>query len=394
VKKITGWSGRVAGAAVIAAIVAGCGIASPASKSATGPPERVTENIAPSALVVVVDGRVAGRTVSGLVSATARPQEDLDILQAGARPHLLLAASSPRPAAVVVAGKPVAPGPGATAYLWAGYRKDLRTWQNQKSAGKREVAARTHAATSARAHRLPIPAAVTGTTGAGGYRSVPADPDSLATGSNLAASAVAGLDQEAGDRFGGRRVIVLYVPNLRGIPREAALTGDDVIVVTSYLPTVARASAAQAKLLDAGAVHATVLGPETTPAQLAQLVTAGLSQKASTETLSGSVLFAGGSSALLPGAARVLTPLLAALRRPGAVGVVNGYAYTAGSIGRDNKLALARAAAVARYLENRGIPASSLIVVGHGLGRLVTTRSSGAGSRVVVVVEEPAIASS
>src|SRR5215469_125286 len=202
VKKITGWSGRVAGAAVIAAIVAGCGIASPAAKSAPGPPERLTENIAPSALVVVVDSRVAGRTVSGLVSATARPQEVLDILQAGARPHLLLAASSPRPAAVVVAGKPVAPGPGATAYLWAGYRKDLRTWQNQKSAGKREVAARTHAATSAWAHRLPIPAAVTGTTGAGGYRSVPADPDSLATGSNLAASAVAGLDQEAGDRFG------------------------------------------------------------------------------------------------------------------------------------------------------------------------------------------------
>ena len=181
-KKITDWNGRVAGAAVIAAVVAGCGIASPAPKSATGPPVKVTENIAPSALVVVVDGRVAGRTLSGLVSATARPQEDLDILQAGARPHLLLAASSPAPAAVVVTGKPVAPGPGATSYLWAGYRKDLRTWQNQKSAGKREAAARTHAATSAWAHRLAIPAAATGIASAGGYRSVPADPDSLATG--------------------------------------------------------------------------------------------------------------------------------------------------------------------------------------------------------------------
>ena len=88
--------------------------------------------------------------------------------------------------------------------------------------------------------------------------------------------ALAGLEQEGGDRFGDRRVLLLYVPNLGGIPHVAELAGDDVIVVTPYLPSAARASTAQAKLLDAGAARATVLGPEATAAQIAQLVTAGL----------------------------------------------------------------------------------------------------------------------
>ena len=73
----------------------------------------------------------------------------------------------------------------------------------------------------------------------------------------------------------------------------------------------------------------------------------------------------------------MLTHLLAALRRAGSVGVINGYAYTSGSARRDYRLSLARAAAVAHFLENRGIPASSLIVVGHGASHLVDSRALG-----------------
>jgi hypothetical protein len=41
-------------------------------------------------------------------------------------------------------------------------------------------------------------------------------------------------------------------------------TPDDVIAVTSYLPSAAAASAAQLELLAAGASFAAVLGPEAT----------------------------------------------------------------------------------------------------------------------------------
>ena len=247
---------------------------------------------------------------------------------------------------------------------------------------KQQAAARTRAEMLAWPGRIGFPAYVTAPPGAW------ANPNSLGHECKLAASALAGLEQ-TGDRFGGRRVILLYAPNLRGFPRPAELAGDDVIVITSHLPSATRASTAQAKLLDAGAASATILGPEATPAVIAQLVTAGLSQKTVPESLSGSVQFTGRGTALLPGAHRVLMPLIAALRQPGAVAVINGYAYTAGSADSDYKLSLARAAAVARFFENHGIPASSLIVVGHGASRLVTPRPAATNGRVLVVIEKP-----
>jgi outer membrane protein OmpA-like peptidoglycan-associated protein len=204
----------------------------------------------------------------------------------------------------------------------------------------------------------------------------------------VAAGAMAGLDQETIDGFGTRRVILLYAANLGGIPQRAELAGDDVIVVTQFLPSAAVASTAQAKLLNAGAARATVLGPEATAAQLAQLVETGLSQRMVAETLSGAVLFAKHSATLLPDAGRVLRPLLAPLRRPGAIGVINGYAFADGGGQADYNLSHAQAVAVAGWLEAHGVPASSLVVVGHGASRLAAPAYAGAGNRVVVVIEE------
>jgi len=382
VKKIVG---RSCLAAAVALATAGCGISSLDSamaKPVAGPSVTLTERAAPSVLVTVTDGAATGPALARFVAATARPDEELDILRAGPRPQTLIASSSPAAARIGVVGKPTAPGHGATAYLQGLYREHLRTWRGEISAAQRAVVTRTRAGTSAWVRRLGIAARVAGLPHIGG------DLGSMADECKVATSAMAGLE-EAGDRFGPRRVILLYAANLGGIPQTAELAGDDVIVVTSFLPGATGTSTAQAKLLDAGAARATVLGPEATAAQLAQLVSAGLNQKPATEVLSGSVLFADRSAVLLTSAGRVLTPLLAPLRRPGVTGVINGYAFAEGSARRDYQLSHARAVAVAGFFEAHGVPASSLVVVGHGASHLVAPAPTGADSRVVVVIEEP-----
>ena len=69
--------------------------------------------------------------------------------------------------------------------------------------------------------------------------------------------------------------------------------------------------------------------------------------------------------------------------------MINGYASTPGSATTNYLISYARAAAVAAFLEAHGIPASSLVVVGHGANDLVAPGSSGANRRVTVVIEEP-----
>jgi outer membrane protein OmpA-like peptidoglycan-associated protein len=210
-----------------------------------------------------------------------------------------------------------------------------------------------------------------------------------------AASAVTGLEQTTGSNFGSRRVILLYAPNLAGLPRAGELNGDDLIVITPFLPSAAAASAVQASLIDAGAIQASVLGPETTSAQLDHLVGAGLGQRVMiTEDLSGAALFGNDSAVLRPGAVRVLEPLLVPLHRPGASAVVNGYASTTGTRKRNVRLSYARAAAVAGFLEAHGVAASDVIVVGHGASDLVAAGPAAANRRVVVVIEEPPAGSS
>jgi outer membrane protein OmpA-like peptidoglycan-associated protein len=106
-----------------------------------------------------------------------------------------------------------------------------------------------------------------------------------------------------------------------------------------------------------------------------------------TESLSGAALFANDSATLLPAAARVLNPLIAPLREPGAVAVINGYASTPGSAATNDELSYARAAAVAHFFEAHGIPAAALIVVGHGASDLIAAGPSGLNRRVTVAIE-------
>jgi outer membrane protein OmpA-like peptidoglycan-associated protein len=350
----------------------------------------ITERIVNSALVTVVPNATAGPSLERLVAATARPGEDLDVLRAGPTAAVLVAASSPPAARIAVPGRPAAPSTDATSFQQAEYRRNLARWQAEVIWAKQAVATRTNAAVAAWASSLRIGAKVGSLTGPAHLLSSAEPPGSLGYECSIAASTLAGLDEAVGASFGDRRVVVLYVASLDGSLPPGELTGDDVIVVPSFLPSAEEISAAQASLLAAGAARATILGPESTAAQLSQVVTLGLSQKVITEALSGAALFANDSSRLAPRAARVLTPVIALLREPGAAAVINGYASTPGSSEANYLLSYARAAAVAAFFEARGIPASSLEIVGHGATNLVATGPSGANRRVVVVIEEPA----
>ena len=219
----------------------------------------------------------------------------------------------------------------------------------------------------------------------------PADPGpagSLAEESAAASSALAGLEEENGNLFGSRRVIVLYTGDLTGGPPAGELTGDTVLVAVPHLPTAAAASAVQADLLAAGAAAAAVVGPEVTSTQIAALVSAGLSQNGAHESVSAPVLFANASAALSPSAVSQLAALLPQLRAPGVTAIINGFASATGTILGNYTLSYDRAATVASFLEAHGIPASALIIVGHGASDLVAARGSGLNRRVTVVIEK------
>jgi outer membrane protein OmpA-like peptidoglycan-associated protein len=385
---VSGWPGRwlsicvrrkwfILGLAALTITIAGCRPASLFSNPGTrraSPAISLTEHVPPSLLVSVVGGAVAGRSIAALIAATARPSEDVDLLQSGPPPRTLDAAQAPAPATIRVPGRPAAPGGGATSYQQAQYQKALLAWRGQLEAGQLKVATLTRAAVSRWARELRLPADVTGSDG------------SLAGECGLAASALVGLTQY---RLDSRRVVVLYAGSLGGTLPAGELTGDNVVVITPFLPSAAAATATQAQLLGAGAARAAVLGPGSTGTQLDGLVSAGLSRQVITETLSGPVLFPNDSAVLAPGASAELMPLLAQLRQPGATGVVNGFASTPGSASRNYALSEARATAVAAFFEAHGISAFSLIVVGHGASDLVAPPAAAANRRVVVVIEQP-----
>ena len=181
---------------------------------------------------------------------------------------------------------------------------------------------------------------------------------------------------------------MLFCDDLSGALPAGELTGDDVIVVISYLPTAAAASAAQVDLLGAGAAQATVVGSEVTGAQLAALVSADLSERGPSESVSAPVLFGNDSYALSPAAVASLRQLLPELREPGVTVVINGYASTPGTAEANYILSFERATAVARFLEASGVPESSLIIVGHGASDVVGSGASAANRRVLVVIEK------
>jgi outer membrane protein OmpA-like peptidoglycan-associated protein len=369
-----------AGAAAMVVVVATAGCAALLDAQHEGPQAlgsvTLTEHVAPSLLVVVSGPGEADPLAGRVIAATARPREDL-VLEAEGRGRAVVASDSPPPVTLVVRGRPVPPGRGASSYQQGRYRAALGHWRGQVAATRRLVMARTRAAVAAWARGLRLPTAA-GSSSA-----------SLAAEAARAADAVSGLVNQAGARFGTRRVVLLSVSSLAGMPSLGELGGDDVIVISSSLPTAVAANAAQANLLAAGAVRAAVLGTEVTPALVEHLVAEGLSQSAVTESLSGRALFANDSSALLPTATAVLAPLIGPLRRPGAMGIVNGYASAIGNARHNLALSWARAAAVVAFLEASGVPSLHLSYVGHGATNLVAPGASGDNRRVVVVIEEP-----
>jgi outer membrane protein OmpA-like peptidoglycan-associated protein len=378
--------GAVASAVAAAMVLGGCslsGAGAPQSGAATGPPVTITQHVPASALLMVTDGPASGPSLSGLVAATAGPNEDISILASGTPASTVVAADSPRPTTIVLAGAPAAPGNGATAYQSAQYARKLKAWRAKRAAEVLAEAAQTRGRVSAWVGGLSIGGKV------GQLGDPPADEGSLSAESAVAASAQTGLAAGAEDAFGSRRVIVLFCDSLGGELPAGELTGDDVIVVTSYLPTAADASAAQAALLEAGAALAAVVGPSVTSGQVDALVSAGLAGTARRGWVSGAVLFGNASYALSPVAAGSLGQLLPRLKEPGATAVINGFTSTPGTAEGNYVLSFERATAVAGFFEAHGVAASSMILVGHGAGNPVGAGDSAANRRVLVVIEEP-----
>lgn len=378
--------GQIGRVAVAATLLAGCGLSSvgaPPDGSATGPAVTITQNVDPSALLAVMADPALGSALPGLVASTARPNEDVRILRAGASATTIVASNSPAPSQIVIPGRPLAPSSAQTDYLTAKFVKRLKAWRAKRAADVQADAAETREKVSDWLASLGIPQKISRLT------DPPRDQGTLAGESAVAASALTDLEEEAGNIFGNHRVIVLYCNDLSGVLPDGELTGDDVVVLTGYLPTAASASAAQANLLGAGAAQAAVIGPEVTAAQLAALVSADLSQGAPGEVVSAPVLFGNDSHALGPEAISSLERLLPRLREPGVTAVINGFASTPGTAEANYILSFERATAVAQFLEANGAPESSLIIVGHGATDLVGSGASGANRRVLVVIEEP-----
>lgn len=369
-------------------LVAGCGLTSVGGHlggPGSGPEVTITQQASSSALIAVLAGPASGPALARLVAATARPSEDLRILAAGTPGEPVIAADAPAPAQKVIPGPPMAPAGGQTSYQSAQYAAKLKAWQARRAAEVQAVAALTREKLSAWLSGLSTPQRL------GRLADPPAAQGSLAAESAAAASTMAGLQEEAGSAFGTRRVVVLFPGSLSGTLPPGELTGDDVIVATGYLPTAAAASSAQAELLGAGAAEATVVGPEVTAEQFAALVSAGLSSReAARDTLSTPVLFGNGSAALDTTAASQLSRLLTRLTAAGTTVVINGYASAPGSARANYLLSYQRAARVAGFLEANGVPASSLIIVGHGATSQFDAGSPDANRRVLVVTEQSA----
>lgn len=374
------------GTAGLALALAGCGLLGApgtATAPAAGPSVLISQGTPPSALVVVLDSAAAGPAISALVNATVRSSEELAVLQAEAPPKIILSSASPPPATVVVPGKPTAPRGDQTSYQAAQYANRLKHWRGEVTAGKNAEAAQVRDSLAAWLRGLGLAAKI------GQLTDPPGPAASLVTESAAAASALAGLAEEHGNVFGSRRVILLYTDELASRPPAGELSGDTVVVITGSLPSVAAASAAQVNLLAAGAAQAAVVGPEVTGPQLAGLVSADLGQGRIHESTSAPVLFANNSAVLSRSAVAQLTLLLPQLREAGVTAVINGFASTPGTALANYTLSFDRAAMVASFFESHGIPASALIIAGHGASDLISAGNSGANRRVTVVIERP-----
>ena len=193
-------------------------------------------------------------------------------------------------------------------------RRPAQALARQVASGQRcrgRPGARLRLAAWLRGLRLPAKA--------GQLADPPGPAGSLVAESAAAASALAGLEEEDGNVFGSRRVIVLYTGDLTGRPPAGELTGDTVLVV---MPGTCRPrprpAPPRSDLLAAGAAQAAVVGPEVTGAQTRRAGLGGLSQGGAHESVSAPVLFANDSAALSPHARRPAHRAFAAAARGGS----------------------------------------------------------------------------
>ena len=118
-------------------------------------------------------------------------------------------------------------------------------------------------------------------------------------------------------------------------------------------------------------------------------------QRGTVITLSGSVIFASGKSALLPSARNKLSEVASALASsdPKAKIVVEGHTDSSGSEETNRALSLERANAVRDALVSSGVAAERISVEGFGEARPIADNSSQAGranNRRVEIVLQPA----
>jgi len=362
-------------------VVTGLSACAPGTRQRTGPVITIASRVARSTVIAVVPSGPPNPVIAGLIAATARPSEDVELLQATRPARVLAASMSPAPVRAVVAGRPLPPGSGATSFQLAQYAKRLRLWKALVSARRTAVAAETRAAVTRWARSL-FSSPQAGTVSSG------QEATSLAAECSIAAAEVAEL-REAGGSLGGRRVVLLYVSRLDRVRMPGELTGDKVIVLTPFLPSAAATAAAERDLRAAGATWAVVLGTGVPIPQLRRLVTAGLARTTRAQTLSAPALFRNDSAVLRPAAAQVLAPLLGALRHPGATAMIIGYASSPGTARANRRLSEVRASAVARFFAEHHVDPAALTVVGQGATGFVGPGPSAANRRVVVLVTNP-----
>ena len=126
---------------------------------------------------------------------------------------------------------------------------------------------------------------------------------------------------------------------------------------------------------------------------LAKIGTVKNEDRGTVLTLSGSVLFASGQSALLANARSKLDEVAIALKQAeGSQFVVEGHTDSVGSDSFNQELSVRRAQSVRDYLVDRGVPADKIKAVGFGKTRPVTDNSTAEGRannrRVELVIQK------
>jgi outer membrane protein OmpA-like peptidoglycan-associated protein len=364
-------SGLAAGAALT---LAGCSLSAFFDPMKAGHLP-VSEHIAGTAVVAIAGNGVSGRSVSDVLAAAAQPSQYVDVVRAGRRPVVLAATRTSGPVTRSIAARPKPLHPGASSYQRNLYERDMATWRKARAQARRAVRADSarRARGQVRALRVPARPGLAPGSAAG----------DLGAECNAAARVIARLTSAAGQPFTGPRVAILYPVSLSGRLSSEELTGDAVIVVMPYLPAEKAVASAQLKLVEAGAIRVTVVGPEDTAGEVASLVSGGLRITTATQVLAGRLLFASGSAVPPPAAVPVLRRLLRLMLRPGATAIINGYASTPGTRRHNYLLSVGRARAVCQFLVKRRVPRLSIVVVGHG-----AIGPSARDQRVTVVVAE------